>query len=65
MNTQQKINQLKIQLENLFFEMPQSHFELEQRNKSAFLISKQIEKLENPISYNQNKNHWDNHEIRL
>ena len=29
------------------------------------LISKEIEKLENPESYALNSNHWDSHEIRL
>lgn len=56
---------LKAQLENLFEVMPTNHFELNQRNKAAFLISREIEKLENPKGYNENKNHWQGHELRF
>lgn len=65
MTREQQLADLKNQLESLYAEMPQTHFEMEQRNKSAFLISREIEKLENPQSYEANKNHWDGHEIRL
>ena len=60
-----QIKHLKNQLDSIYLEMPSSFFQMEQRNKSAFIITKQIEKLENPNSYNENINHWDNHEIRL
>ena len=60
-----KIKDLKNQLDSIYLEMPSSFFQMEQRNKSAFIITKEIEKLENPNSYNENINHWDNHEIRL
>lgn len=65
MENQKKLTELKNQLEQLFLEMPNSFFELEQRNKSAFLISREIEKIENPKSYEINKNHWEAHEIRF
>jgi hypothetical protein len=45
--------------------MPTTFFAMQQRDKSAFMISKEIEKLQNPDAYEQNKAHWDNHEIRL
>jgi len=60
-----QIADLKKQLELLYLEMPQTFFDQQQRDKSVFLITKEIEKLENPLSYSQNSNHWDNHEIRL
>lgn len=60
-----KLQNLKNQLESLYAEMPQTHFQMQQRDKSAFLISREIEKLENPKGYRANKNHWDGHEIRL
>ena len=60
-----KIKDLKNQLDSIYLQMPSSFFQMEQRNKSAFIITKKIEKLENPNSYNENINHWDNHEIRL
>jgi hypothetical protein len=65
MTTQHRIQQLKNELDALYSEMPTSFFQMEQRNKSAFIICKEIEKLENPIAYQENSNFWDNHEIRL
>jgi len=59
------LKELKDQLEAVYSEMPQTHFEMQQRDKSAFLITKEIEKIENPVAYAENKNHWDNHEIRF
>jgi hypothetical protein len=56
---------LKAQLEDLYNEMPRNHFEQSQRDKSAFLISREIERLENPESYEENKSHWEKHEIRF
>lgn len=60
-----KLQALKNQLEALYMEMPQTHFQQQQRDKSAFLISREIERLENPTSYAENKNHWEGHEIRF
>ena len=65
MNTQNRLSELRNQLEEIYAVMPETFFQQQQRDKSAFLISKEIEKLENPESYAQNSNHWDNHEIRL
>ncbi len=52
-------------MDAIYSEMPTSFFDIEQRNKSAFIICKEIEKLENPIAYQENSNFWDNHELRL
>jgi len=60
-----KLEELKSRLESLYETMPETHFQLEQRNKSAFLITREIEKLENPKGYKQNKEHWEGHELRL
>jgi CTP:phosphocholine cytidylyltransferase-like protein len=65
MNTQNRLRELKIQLEEIYSVMPETFFQQKQRDKSAFLISKEIEQLENPESYAENSNHWDNHEIHL
>ena len=59
------LQELKNQLEAIYSEMPTTFFKMQQRDKSAFLISREIEKLENPKIYRENKNHWDGHEIRL
>lgn len=65
MNTQQKIADLKKMLHEIYSTMPETFFQQEQRNKSAFLITREIEKLENPESYQLNSNFWDGYEIRL
>lgn len=67
MTTQQQseLNALRAQLDAIYSEMPQTYFEMGQRDKSAFLISREIEKIENPESYERNKSHWEDHEIRL
>jgi len=65
MKTPKNLAELKNQLDSIYSEMPETFFQMEQRNKSAFLISREIEKLENPKAYAENKNHWENYEIRL
>ena len=65
MENLKRIKELEAQLDALYSEMPQTHFQLNQRNKSAFLIAKELEQLKDPKSYQENKNHWEGHEIRL
>lgn len=65
MSKQEQIKDLKDQLDRLYSEMPETFFQLEQRNKTAFLITMQLEKLENPESYHQNINYWENYELRF
>jgi hypothetical protein len=65
MTKQEQIKDLRNQLDNLNLEMIKSFFDLEQRNKTIFLITMELEKLENPTSYNENKNHWDGYEFRF
>lgn len=48
MNGSQELAALKAQLENIYAEMPETFFQQQQRDKSAFLIQREIEKLENP-----------------
>lgn len=64
-NKMKTLQALKTELENLYNEMPRNFFEQSQRDKSAFLISREIERLENPKSYEENKSHWEGHEIRF
>ena len=65
MKHQSTLEQLKMQLDAIYAEMPTNFFDIQQRDKSAFIISREIEKLQNPDAYEQNKKHWDNWEIRL
>jgi hypothetical protein len=65
MTTQEKIKSLESQLDSLYNEFPNSFFQQQQRDKSAFLISRELEKLKNPSGYAKNKNHWDGHELRF
>ena len=65
MNTQNTLLELKNQLAEIYAVMPETFFQQQQRDKSAFLITREIEKLENPESYAQNSNHWDKHELRF
>ena len=65
MNTQNRLLELKNQLDEIYAVMPETFFQQQQRDKSAFLITREIEKLENPVSYAQNSNHWDKHELRF
>ena len=64
-NNLKRIAELQTQLDSLYAEMPQTFFEQSQRDKSAFLITRELEKLQNPADYERNKAHWENHEIRL
>jgi hypothetical protein len=65
MNTLQQISELKNQLDSLYSEMPQTFFQQKMRDKAAFEISKQLEKLENSQSYAENILHWELHELRF
>lgn len=65
MKHQSTLEQLKMQLDAIYAEMPTNFFDMQQRDKSAFLISREIELLENPKAYAQNKAHWENYEMRL
>jgi hypothetical protein len=65
MNTQNRLSELRNQLDEIYAIMPETFWQQKQRDKSAFLISREIEQLENPESYAQNSNHWDNHEIHF
>ncbi len=60
-----KLQELKKELEDLYSEMPQTFQQQKDRDRSAFVISREIEKLENPVAYEQNKAHWEGHELRF
>lgn len=59
------LQSLKTQLENLYNEMPKNFFEQSQRDKSAFLISREIQRLENPKSFEENKGHWEGYQLNF
>ena len=65
MNTTEQIKDLKNQLDSLYSVMVETHYQQKLRDKAAFEISKQLEKLQNPISYAENSNFWDLHELRF
>lgn len=65
MNIEQKIADLKNQLDDIYSVMPETFWQQQLRDKAAFEITKQLEKLENPIFYAQNSNFWDLHELRF
>lgn len=59
------LSELKDELETLSTVMPYSYAQQRFKNQQMFVLSREIERLENPEAYEQNKGHWDNHEIRL
>lgn len=63
MNTEQKIQELRNQLDEVYSVMVETYYQQRQRDKAAFLICRELEKLENPISYKENKLHWEGHEL--
>ena len=65
MNTQNRIAELKKQLDDIYSVMPETFFQQQQRDKSSFLISRELEKLENPEDYETNINHWEGYEMRF
>ena len=65
MTNAEKLAQLKNDLDSIYAVMPTNETQLRNRNRAAFLVCAEIEKLENPIAYAENKNHWDGHEIRF
>jgi hypothetical protein len=60
-----KLDTLLAQLDAIYSDMPNTHFEMQERDRSAFLISREIEKIKDPKAYNENKNHWEGHELRF
>lgn len=65
MKNDAKIKELKAQLEVLYSEMCESFEQQKRRNQAAFLLTREIEQLENPGAYEENKAHWEGHEIRF
>lgn len=59
------IAELEKQLDAIYSEMPQTFFQMEQRNKSAFLICRQLEKLKNPKDYKENELHWESYQMNF
>lgn len=65
MTDQIRLTELKLQLEAIYSEMPITFYQMANRDKSAFLITREIEQLENPTAYAENEKHWDGHELRF
>ena len=45
--------------EKLLFQMPMTFEDLRIKNRDIFLIDREIEKLEDPESYEKNINYWE------
>jgi hypothetical protein len=60
-----ELQQLITQLDAVYSEMPNTHFEMQERDRSAFLISREIEKIKDPKAYKENLNPWEGHELRF
>ena len=60
-----KLAALKAELDQVYSVMPNTFAELDRQNQAAFLISRDIELLENPLGYEENKNHWEGHQLTL
>ena len=63
--TMKNLAQLKNRRFELETTMVNTFTQQKARNREMFEISKEIEKLENPNAYAENKNHWENHEVRF
>lgn len=65
-NSNGKLKELKSELEDLECNtMVNSFAEQKLYHKKMFLLSREIEKLENPKLYNDNISHWENYENRF
>ena len=60
-----KLEKLKERLFELETTMVNSYSQQSARNKEMFLLNREIEKLESPDLYEENKNHWEGHESRF
>ena len=56
---------LKARQEEILNTMVNTFQEQKDRDRELFLIAREIEMLENPESYEENKTHWEDHEIRF
>jgi len=60
-----KLAALKAELDEVMLVMPNTFAEVDRQNQVAFLISRDIELLENPLGYKENENHWEGHQLTL
>lgn len=64
-NAQGELKILKDRLFELETSMVSTYQQQKDRNREMFLISKEIEQLENPVAYAENEIHWEGHEVRF
>jgi inorganic pyrophosphatase len=60
-----RLQELKERLFELETTMVNSFAEQKDRNREMFNVCAEIERIENPESYEHNKNHWELHENRF
>lgn len=60
-----RIAEIKARIEELETTMVQTFSQQRARNLELFQLSRELEELENPESYERNKAHWDGHQIRF
>lgn len=59
------LQELKNRMEELETTMVNTFAEQRDRNREMFLVSREIEKIENTQAYKENEAHWEGHEIRF
>lgn len=58
------LKQLKAELEAVEMTMPITFQQQKEKNAAMMVLSREIEKLEDPKSYEENKAHWEGYEFR-
>lgn len=59
------LEQLKKRLEEVQDIIPETFLEQRDKNREMYLLSREIERLEDPESYARNRRHWDGHTLRM
>jgi len=60
-----QLSELKKRLEEVEAITPHTFREQRDKNREMYLLSREIERLENPESYARNRSHWDGHTLRM
>lgn len=60
-----QLSELKKRLEEVEAVTPLTFREQRDKNREMYLLSREIERLEDPESYARNRRHWDGHTLRM
>lgn len=58
------LKELKAELEAVEMTMPMTFQQQREKNAAMMVLSREIEAIEDPASYEQNKAHWEGYEFR-